>query len=324
MTKFKIQNKSKIEMSNSKTKVLSFSICALTLFCHLCFGIWISSAYAQDKIVAIVNNDAITQKDLNDFLNFTTMQLSRQYKGRELEEKIDSIKMDLLNRLIEDRLILQEANRAGISVDEARIKAKVNEVKKRYNSEMDFQAELSKQGFNQADIEKRIREQFLMFSIVEQKVRSQIIVRPDEVTSFYENNKKEFLSGEERALEAFTLDNEDLAGTFSYKLKSGKSPEELAALYTFSVNKLSVHQGEELKKDIEDAVFKLGAGDVSNPVKIDNKYYVFRLIDIKAPRQLTLLEVQDKIHAFLFERKMQEELTKWLDGLKKQSYVKIK
>ncbi len=39
MTKSKIQNKSKIPMTNSKTEVLSFGICALYLFCYLCFGI---------------------------------------------------------------------------------------------------------------------------------------------------------------------------------------------------------------------------------------------------------------------------------------------
>jgi hypothetical protein len=39
MTKFKIQNKFKIKMANIKTKVLSFGICALTLFCALCLGI---------------------------------------------------------------------------------------------------------------------------------------------------------------------------------------------------------------------------------------------------------------------------------------------
>jgi len=49
MSKFKAQNKSsatggsafggKIQISNTKTKVLSFGICALLLFCHLCFVI---------------------------------------------------------------------------------------------------------------------------------------------------------------------------------------------------------------------------------------------------------------------------------------------
>ena len=280
--------------------------------------------YAQDTIVAIVNNEAITQKDLNDFLNFMSLQLSRQYKDRELENKIASIKSDLLSRLIEDRLILQEARKEKINVDENRVKAKINEINKSYNSDADFQAELMKQGLTQADIEDKIREQFLMFGIVEQKVRSKIIVRPDEVTSFYEKNKNEFVSGEERQLEAYALDNEDLAENFSYNLKTGKKPEDLVTRYPFTVSKFTVHQGEELKKDVEAVVFSLGINDVSDAAKLDNKYYVFRLVNIIPSKQFSLNEAQDKIHNFLFERKMQGKLTQWLDELKSQSYIKIK
>ncbi|MDO8488897.1 MAG: SurA N-terminal domain-containing protein, partial [Candidatus Omnitrophota bacterium] len=65
--------------------------------------------WALDKVVAIVNNEIITQKDLNDFLNFMRLQYSRQLKGKALEEKIGTMKQDLLQRLIEDRLMLAQA-----------------------------------------------------------------------------------------------------------------------------------------------------------------------------------------------------------------------
>ena len=282
------------------------------------------SACAQDQIVAIVNNEVITQKDLNDFLHFMSMQSSREYKGKELEEKMNSIKFDLLNRLIEDRVILQEAKKEKIIMDDNRVKAKISEIKKQYRSDADFQAELMKQGLTQADIENKIREQFLMFSIVEHKVRGKITVRPDEVTTFYEINKRDFNSGEGRQLEAYSLDNADLAQSFSYNLKTGKKPEELATRYPFTVNEFNVYKGEELKSEIGEIVFKLGVNEVSNPLKIEDKYYVFRLINITPPKEFTLVQVQGKIHTYLFEKKMQEEFAKWLDELKKQSYIKIK
>jgi parvulin-like peptidyl-prolyl isomerase len=279
--------------------------------------------YAEDKIVAIVNNEVITQKDLNDFFHFTSMQLSRQYKGKELENKISSIKSDLLNRLIEDRVMLQEAKKEKLGIDEGRIKAKINEIKKNYPTDSAFQQDLMKQGLTQADVENKIREQFLMFQIIEQKVRSRISVKPDEVTKFYDNNKNEFYSGEERELEAFALENEDLAESFAYNLKSGKASVDLAGRYPFTVNSFSAIKGEDLKKEIEEAVFKLGINEVSDVVKVDDKYYVFRLLSIIPPRQHSLAEVQTKIQTFLFEKKMQDELAKWIDELKNKSYIKI-
>ncbi|MDD5196983.1 MAG: SurA N-terminal domain-containing protein [Candidatus Omnitrophota bacterium] len=280
--------------------------------------------YAQDQIVAIVNNEVITQKDLNDFLHFMSMQLSREYKDKELEDKISSIKPDLLNRLIEDRLILQEAKKEKIGMDENRVNAKISEIKKQYRSDSDFHAELMTQGLTQADIENKIREQFLMFSVVGRKVRSKITVKPEEVTEFYETHKKDFISGEGRELEAYSLENEDQAGSFSYNLRVGKKPQDLVTRYPFTVSEFNVYKGEELKGGIGEVVFKLGINEVSGPVKIEDKYYVFKLINIIPAKELTLVQVQGRIHSFLFDKKMQEEFTKWLNELKKKSYIKIK
>lgn len=279
--------------------------------------------FAQDKIIAVVNNDIVTQKDLNDFINFMRMQLSKEYEGKELEKRIQSMKLDLLDRLIEDRLILQEAKKNNIKCDENRVKARINEIKRHYTSEVEFQNDLAKQGLVQADIESKIREQLLMYNIVEQKVRDKIVVRPDEVTDFYNKNIKEFHTGEERELEVIVLENEDLARTLVYNLKSGQKLEDLATRYPITVNQLKARHGEELRKDIEDAVFKLTIGEISDPIKVDDKYYIFKLDNIIPSRQLTLSEVQDKIHNFLLEKKMQEELKEWLDELKKQSYIKV-
>ena len=297
-----------------------FILLFLPIYCLLstiyCFS-------AQDKIIAIVNNDIITQKDLNDFMNFMRIQLSGEYAGRELEEKIQVMKVDLLNKLIEDRLILQEAKKNNTKIDENRVKAKVNEIKSRYPQEAEFQNALTRQGLVQADIEAKIREQLLMYYIVEQKVREKIVIRPQEVTAFYNTNKNELASPQERGLEVITLENEDSAKAFADNLKKGEKLEDLAAKYPITLNQLRVLQGEELRKEIEDVVFNLKIGEISNPVKVDNKYYIFKLNNITPSKQLNLSEVQDKINAFLFDRKFQEELKNWLDELKKKSYIKI-
>jgi len=279
--------------------------------------------HAQDKVVAIVNNEIITQKDLNDFFNFTRMQYSRDFQGKALEEKAGAMKQDLLQRLIEDRLILAQAKNEKIAVDPERIKAKINEIKKHYPLEAEFERDLAKQGLVQADLENKIGEQMLMYNVIEQKVRSKIAVSPEEITSFYNQNKRQFLKPEERALTIIILANEDQAKAVSYQLRLGAKLEALAEKYLFTTDKLSALQGQELRSEIEEAVFKLGIGEVSDPVKIDQQYYVFKLDNIIGSRQLSLDQAQGKIQSYLLEKKLQEALAKWLDELKKQSYLKI-
>ncbi|MDD5476760.1 MAG: peptidyl-prolyl cis-trans isomerase [Candidatus Omnitrophica bacterium] len=298
-------------------RIISFLVLAIT------FTFSSPALYAQDKVVAIVNNEVITQKDLNDFLNYIRLQYSREVKGKALAEKVEAMRQDLLQRLIEDRIILAQAKIDKISIDPGRVKEKINEIKKRYQSDSEMERDLAKQGLVQADLENKIREQMLMYNIVEQKVRSKVVVWPEEITSFYNQNRRQFLKPEERILTVIILPSEDLAKTVSYQLRVGSKLEDLAAKYQFTTDKLTVAQGQQLRSEIEETVFKLGIREVSNPVKIDAQYYIFRLDDIIGSRQLGLDEAQAKIQVYLFDKKMQDALAKWLDELKKQSYIKI-
>jgi parvulin-like peptidyl-prolyl isomerase len=175
----------------------------------------------------------------------------------------------------------------------------------------------------QADLENKVREQLLMYNVIEQKVRSKVVVWPDEITKFYQQNKRQFLKPEERILTVMILPNEDLAKTVSYQLRVGSKLDDLVTKYQFTIDKLSALQGQQLRSEIEDTVFKLGIKEISKPVKIDEQYYVFRLDDIVGSQQQSLDEAQGKIQMYLFEKKMQEGLAKWLNELKKQSYIKI-
>jgi parvulin-like peptidyl-prolyl isomerase len=317
----------KIKSKKSKAKSSGKKLKFLLLTCTFSFFLFPFSfcCFAQDKIVAIVNNEAITQKDLDDFLNFTRMQLSKEYNDEEAQKMIREMKKDLLEKLIEDRLILQEAQKSNIRIDENRIKGKIADIRRRYPSDAEFQDDLLRQGLVQADLEKRIREQLLTHIIVEQKVHDKIMVNPDEVTYFYNNNLREFISPEERDLDIFVLDvdREDLAREFVSNFKSGQKLEDLATKYPLTVDKLKSKRQGELRNDIEDTVSKLIVGEVSEPIKVNDKYYVFKLNNITASRQLSLPEVQDKIQAYLFEKKMQEQMDQWLDELKEKSYIKI-
>ena len=280
-------------------------------------------AFAQDKIAAIVNDDCITKKDLDDFANFMRIQLAKADNSGNLGVKAEVSQPNLLEKLIEDRLILQEAKKGNIKVDENRIKARINEIRARYNSDAEFQDDLAGQGMVQADLEQRIREQMLMYSIIEQKIRNKIVISPPEVTAFYNGQKQEFIIGQQREFEAFALDNEEEAKSFSRDLKNGQEAKSLLNKYSAIANKLSLTDEGQFNKEIEKEVLKLKIGEVSKPIKVEDKYYVLKLQNIIPARELTMPEAQERIFSYLFEKKMQEKLSDWLDELKKRSYIKV-
>lgn len=328
----KIQNlKFKNQNHNLKLKIFLIILNFGLSFWILVFGFWISS-FAQDKIVAIVNSDIITQKDLNDFINFMHLQLRENYKGEELETKIQSMKLDLLDRLIEDRLILQEAKKKievkpnvwiGMEPDENKVKARMDEIKKRYPTEVEFQRALSQQGLTQADIELKIKEQLLMYNIIEYKIRSKIVIKPSEVTEFYQENIQQFKTTQQREVTSISIKDENLANDIYNRLIKGDDLNKIINEQHLTTDKIMASQNEELRKDIEDAIFKLNINQISQPLKINAAFYIFRLDEIIPSHQQNLAEAQERIYTYLFEQKLQEGLSRWLDEIKKDSYIEI-
>lgn len=311
-------------MIKSKMLIKSRSAIWLLVFiCNLVFGSWnLNYVYALDKIVAIVNNDVITQRDLDDFVSFMRVQMSGELKGSQLDDKIKSMRDEFVDRLVEDRIILQEAKKDKIIADENRVKGRMAEIKRQYPSDIEFQEALKRQGLVQADIEARVRDQMLMYNIIESKVRSKVVVSPAEVTNFYQQAPDDFKTPQVWEFDFLASDSQGVTDEISQGAKKGQSLEDLAAKFSLSLNKLSMKEGQ-FKKDVEDILLKMKAGNVSEPLKIEDKYYIFRLNKINPPRQLSLSETQENIYSYLFNKRMQEGLAKWLDELKKQSYIKI-
>ncbi|MDD5565462.1 MAG: peptidyl-prolyl cis-trans isomerase [Candidatus Omnitrophica bacterium] len=285
-------------------------------------GAGIQPCMAQKKIIAVANNEVITQKDLEDFTRFMRIQLSQQYQGKELEAKMQSMKLDLVDKLIEDRLILQEAKKNKVAADANQVKAKLEEIKKRYGSNMAFQDAIATQGLVEADIEERLKEQMSMYEFIQQKIKSRIIVKPEEVTEFFNTHKEEFVVGPQREFESVAARSMQAAEGIRAQLQAGKTMQEVAEADGLSVTSITSSR-QELKKEIGDAVFGLKEGQVSQPLRIEGAYYIFRLTRIIASRSQEISEVQDAIYRLLFEMKFQEDLRKWLDEVKKNSYIKI-
>lgn len=317
MTKFKYQNKFITKFFSSA--LLHF--CATAFVC-LCTCTFVYPAFAQDKIIAIVNNDVITQKDLKDFENFMRMQLSAEYLGQGLEQKIQSMKNELLEKLIEDRLIISEAKKNGVKVDDNRIKAKINDIRKHYISDAEFQESLKMQGMVQADLESRIKEQMLMYSIIDSQIRSKISISPSDVTAYYQKNLKQFQSPKKWELDALAVESASLASGIYEIIKGGKSLDETAKQNSLAIRRINMSEGQ-FKKDLENLICRLKLQEISEPLKIENKYYIFRVNNITPDCQQSLAESMDTIYNFLYGKRMQEEMTQWLDSLKKKAYIKI-
>ena len=284
-----------------------------------------SAVCLADGLVAIVNNDVVTQKDLDDFINFMQMQMSDQYSEQEVEGKINEMLPDLISRLIEDRLILQAAYKEEIIIEPMRIKARMEQIKKRYPSESDFAVDIKARGMSLADVELKIKEQLLMREIIDIKIRSKLVVKPQEVTDYYEAHKQDFLTPEQRWVRVMAIKESDSIQQAQETIKKYSDLESISRVYASEINDLGWVVSDQLKKQIADIIFNLDTGSLWPYLDSENGgLYIFEVKSIKPPQVATLTEMQDEINRFLFEQKMQEAMVSWLDKLKDEAYIEIR
>lgn len=294
------------------------------IFAGLFIPFWVSLSLADEGVVAVVNNEVITQKDLNNFINFMKIQLSGQYTKEEVEQRVNQMLPDLISRLIEDRLILQAAYKENISVNQSRIDARIEQIKRRYASETDFLNDLISQGLSLADIETKIREQFLMFEIIDSKVKSKVVVKPQEVTAYYYAHKKDFGESEFRWVRFLTVKDLEIINELEQSLYSYRNLDQVAAAYSLEITDLGWVTSKQLNEQIAKIVFNLEEGKISPLMNLENNNYLFEVKHIQPSKELSLSQMQDEISKYLFEKKMKQALKEWLDELKSKAYIEVK
>ena len=298
----------------------------------------LAQAAVINKFVAVVNDEVITQQDVDQLLSVLYAQYSQEYKGDELLQRMEQVKKDILNQIIEDKLVLSRAKELGIKVTESEINERLDYVKKGFPSEKEFYETLETQGVTIANLKDRYRDQIMMKKLVDYEVKSKISVLPSETSDYYEKHRGQFREGDKYRVKnilvkakddvSFELGKVEIDNVYN-KLKEGGNFDDLAMQYSKGPNAEKggdmgyIEKGQMLEV-LDNAIFKLKPGEFSEPVKSEIGYHIFKIEDIKYGKQVSLEDAQKDIQMALFQDKFKAQVNEWLSGLKKKAYICIK
>jgi len=285
----------------------------------------------EDAIVAIVNDEIITLKDLRDYIKGAYVSLVAE--GRP-DSEIEKIMLDLeingINKLIEDKLILSKSKEMGLIVRDKLIENRIEEIKDRYPSEQVFLEALISHGASLTDLREKILDQLKIKFAIEHAVKSKIYVNPQEVTQYYQDHLDQFQQKEEIEVESIFIPYEDNKKAGIKKahvalelIRNGENFSGVAADYSKLPSLGRIERGT-LQDEIEKEIFHLAEGVASNVIETDNGAYIFQITQ-KYPAQLAPLnDVRDDINHHLYNKKYKERIAKWLAKLKQDAYIDIK
>ena len=138
-----------------------------------------TSIVAVDRIVAVVNDEVITQNDLGERVNLVVRQLQRQ--GGQLPSS-DLLSRQILERMINDLLQVQLAKETGIKVDDPTLDRTIERIALENNLSMtEFRSALERDGIKYPRFREDIRNEIMLARLREREVENGIVVTDAEV-----------------------------------------------------------------------------------------------------------------------------------------------
>ena len=287
-----------------------------------------------DRIIAVVNNDAITLAELQE-----SLVAYRAENGRRSGPSDEELRRDFLNRLIESRLQLQEAEREKITVEDAELTEEFLDRIKRYGvkTEEEFEKLVRNQGVTVDSIKKRLRDGLKVSKLVRRKVALRVSVTEAEISAYLEENRAKLetgLSFHARHI-LITPETDSDAGWESARIKAdmlrsqlldGADFVELAQQHSRDATAkdggdLGTLKRGELAPDVESELLGLAPGEISRPVRSALGYHVFRL---ESKETLEAASIRQQIRDILFRQQYDNRLEAWLKEIKQRAIIEVR
>jgi peptidyl-prolyl cis-trans isomerase SurA len=302
------------------------------------FGLGVvASGQVVEEIVAVVNDDIITLSQYQQYHDQTYQMLRAQFQGEEFEKQYTQAKEQMLDTMITDLLLLQEAKKRQLSATEE-VKNYIDKLKRENNIETDaqFRQALLQQGVGYDQFIKQIEEGILRQILISIEVDRMIVVDEAEGVNHYRQNPQEFTDPEEFRLRGIYLSSdirtaEELQARkaeISGRIQAGEDFVTLAS--EAGDSPLKENRGDlgfikkgELDPALEEAVVRLQTGEATPWIQAKNGWYILKLEEKKDSRLRSFEEVKKDIYEKLFRDRRATKLREYLTNLKAKNYIKI-
>ena len=326
------------------------------------YALWLTSLSPADtvveEIIARVNNEIITRSEYirsRDQLKQEIQQQDPANANRIYAEK----QRDVLRDLIDQQLLLQKGKDLGITGDTELIK-RLDEMRKQMNLETmeDLEKAAEAQGASYEDFKQNMRNQIITQRVIGQEVGSKLAMNKEDEKKYYEQHRAEMERPEQVRLSEILIapkapakpaagpdgkpeppsEAETAAALAAAKAKAedlldqihkGAKFEELAKKYSDGPSAkdggdLSYFKRGTMPKELDDKVFALKTGEVSDVIRTKQGYVILLAAEHQMAGIPSLKEAEPRIQDALYMQKLQPALRAYLTTLREQAYIDYK
>lgn len=290
-----------------------------------------------ERIYAVVNDQLITYSELKNTELQMTQALTERFKGEELKAELDKMKKDLLDTLIKQKLILSKAKGKNYDVG-YQVDSIIKGIKQENNlaSDDDLRKALAGQGIDYETWREQLISHQIQSQLVYDEIGSKIKIDNSQIMGYFRDNQKTFTVPLTLTLDAIYLPSTLAADALTAQkkeidlaLENKQSFKEIADKYsqlTTEENKarLGTFKSGELDPKLEEQAKLLTAvGAVTPWVETENGSYRLSLVERVDEHLREYKDVRADIENFLREQIQAEKLDKYIEELRRSSYIKI-
>ena len=310
-----------------------------------------SPAKMLDRIVAVVNDDVITLSELEESGKEYLSRVQKAAPADKLDEIMRQARGRLLDKLITQRLISQQAAAANVQLTEEEFAENYEKnLSKMGLTRQQFLQKLKETGLSEERYKTDLRNKLLRDKLILYEVRSKVVVTDEMIEEYYQNEyAEEVTDGGFYLLQmGFTWDppegteqsEEQLAEAKALaKKRAEEARQEVINGGDFSIiaressdlpsaedgGDLGVFQEDELAPYMRDAILALDVGEISPIIETPTGFQFFKLLSRQngeGAEQTPFETVKKDLRTKLLTKKFEEAYADWVEKIKKGSYIK--
>lgn len=291
-------------------------------------------------IVAVAEEKIITVADVMQEIGPLIPQLRNSARNeKEFQEGLERLQDDAIQNLIDRVLIVKEFRKdEKRQIPQQYIENAVSEeLAERFEGDRSkFLAYLRSKGQTIRDYRREVEENIIFQYMQGQQRKSQSIISPVRIETYYNENKDRFYREDEVHLRLIQLTRTDAETDASLmeqgrmivaRFKAGEKFEELAKQFSKDLKRSKGGdwgwlKRSDFRKEFSEVAFSLEKGDASDSVLLPEGAFILFAEDRRFAGIQPLDEVRDQIERVLVQQMGRAAQERWLERLRRNGYVK--
>lgn len=289
-----------------------------------------STTQDTSKVLVKVNGRNVTQNALDERYNVVFGRYNVDTESEEAKAYVEQLKQQTLNSLIDEAILLEEADNRKIEVGEDEVNESLEEYRSNFSSEEDFQKYLKETLKMDEDSLKALIKNDLLITELYDQVTDAVKEGEISAAEYYEQNKAQFDQKEKIRATHVLVETKEEAEQIIKDINNGEDIAEIAKTKSIdpsakmNAGDLSFFGRGDMVPEFEAAAFALEIGEITEePVKTSYGYHVIKVTDKQEAHKFELAEVEGQITEQLLQEAKMKDFNKFIEDNKAEAKIEF-